>query len=126
MEGIKQLNYVRKIDKMYPEFKFLVFVLKCFLKIRNLSETYGGGIGSFLLFSMILTYLQTMHRKQKQYNLAEYLIGFLKFYGEEDWSDRIVYPAEGTIEYRSKDSVYFSCMSPQDMSHDIGRSAFRA
>jgi len=60
-DGIHQIKYVEKIIQFYPEFKYLVFLLKCTLRIRGMAETYSGGIGSFLLSCMLLVYLQSMH-----------------------------------------------------------------
>jgi len=57
-DGIKQLNEVKKMGEYYPEFKYLFMVLKCMLKVRNLAETYSGGLGSFLLFCMLLAFLK--------------------------------------------------------------------
>ena len=81
----------------YPEFKYLVFVFKCMLKIRNLGETYTGGIGSFLLFCMILFYLYEVHRDKKYYTLSEHVIKFMQFYGENDWGSKVIYMKEGMI-----------------------------
>jgi non-canonical poly(A) RNA polymerase PAPD5/7 len=38
-------------------------VMKCLLKQRDLNETYKGGIGSFLLFCMILAFLRELRRQ---------------------------------------------------------------
>lgn len=61
--GLKQVQYIDKVLKLYPEFKYLYLVFKCFLKIRDLSETYRGGVGSFLLFCLLHIYLQETQRK---------------------------------------------------------------
>lgn len=47
-----------KTNEKYPELKYLYMVLKVFLYQRNLHETFKGGIGSFLLFAMILAFLR--------------------------------------------------------------------
>lgn len=57
-DGIIQTNIVMKADEKYPELKYLYMVLKIFLYQRNLHETFKGGIGSFLLFNMILAFLR--------------------------------------------------------------------
>ena len=69
------------MKKYFPEFKYLVFVFKCFLRIRGLGETYTGGIGSFLLFCMILFYLQEVQREKKYLTLGEHILNFMKYYG---------------------------------------------
>ena len=99
--------------------------MKYFLKSRHFSDTFTGGIGSFLLFCMILAFLQEMHRRGKHYHLGEGLLMFLQFYGEEDWSTRIIDVKKATIEHRNRDFVYFSCISPQDDGHDLGKAAYK-
>ena len=101
-DGIEQLSYVSLIDKSYPEFKYLVFVFKCLLKIRSLSDTYTGGVGSFLLTCMILAYLEHTQRHKKYYTLGEHIIKFMSFYGEEDWSRKIIVVRRGIIEERER------------------------
>lgn len=58
LDGLKQIVEVQKMEACYPEFKYLVFVFKCMLRVRGLGETYSGGLGSFLLFCMLLVYLR--------------------------------------------------------------------
>lgn len=70
VDGLQQLEYVEKMNSYYPEFKYLVFVFKCTLKVRSLGETYTGGVGSFLLFCMILIYLYETHRQKHYYTLG--------------------------------------------------------
>ena len=69
-DGIKQLAEVKKMGEYYPEFKYLFMVLKCMLKVRNLAETYSGGLGSFLLYCMLLAFLKEVHKKNKYYTLS--------------------------------------------------------
>jgi non-canonical poly(A) RNA polymerase PAPD5/7 len=47
--GLTGVDYVRGYLNKYPEVKYLVVILKYFLKQRSLNETYEGGVGSFLL-----------------------------------------------------------------------------
>jgi DNA polymerase sigma len=55
--GIYCVKLVLKLLQKYPELRPLMIVLKCFLKSRNLNETYSGGVGSFLLTMMCTSYL---------------------------------------------------------------------
>ena len=69
-----------------------------------------------------------MHEKKNYYTLAEHVIEFMKFYALRDddfWGRKILYVKTGKIGDRRYDQAYFSCMSPQDETHDIGRSAFK-
>jgi hypothetical protein len=51
----------------------------------------------------------------------------MKFYAmnEDYWKLKVIFVKEGKIMDRHFDGTYFSCMSPQDESHDIGKSAFK-
>lgn len=85
-DGLKQVDHVHKMKRLYPEFEPLVFVIKTMLKIRNMSETYTGGIGSFLLFCMILHFLRYVHQRQCYYTMGENVMKFMEFYGlSGDW-----------------------------------------
>lgn len=76
---------------------------------------------------MILFYLQDTHRHKKYYTLGEHVLNFMNFYGETDWSKKVVDVKSGMVKSRSRfdDSATFSCISPQDCSHDIGKAAFK-
>lgn len=75
---------------------YLLFIMKVFLKQRNMNETYRGGIGSFLLFNLLVAFFRE-HTKEvlrqnnndasvfQNYSLSEYLMKFLLFYGNFDY-----------------------------------------
>lgn len=50
----------------YPHLRPLTLVLKTFLAQRKLNDTYTGGIGSFVLSSLITSYLQMRGRVEAQ------------------------------------------------------------
>jgi len=80
----------------YPEFRYMAIVLKCTLKVRGLGETYSGGLGSFLLFSMLLVYLRDMQKRRKYYTLSEHILRFMEYYAIiNDWSRKKVYVSTG-------------------------------
>ena len=99
-------------------------VMKVVLKQRKLNETYSGGIGSFLLFCMVLAYIR--HKRQEMvknnsiqsYNevmLCDYLIGFMKFYGTEfnEKENQIIMKDGGSIQRKPKGYDFgFSLISP--------------
>ena len=66
-----------------------------------------------------------MQRRKKYYTLGEHIIRFMSFYGEEDWSRKMIYVKDAIITERHRDNVAFSVISPQDETHDIGKSAFK-
>jgi non-canonical poly(A) RNA polymerase PAPD5/7 len=62
----------------------IIYVLKYFLRQRKLNESYTGGISSFLLFNLLLAYVQYLSKENnftEKINLGNILVGFLQFYG---------------------------------------------
>lgn len=136
IDGIYQVNEVMKSLKIYPEIKHLIFVLKIFLRQRDLNNTYMGGVGSFLLFCIILAFLRYYKREilenrgaeeLKSVLLSEYLLKFLEFYGIcfDCNKQKIVMGENGKIEEKKVRDNSFSLLSPQFDSHDIGSAAFK-
>jgi DNA polymerase sigma len=64
--GVKAAELVTKFMDAMPPLKPLTFVLKYFMAARGLNEPYSGGIGSFMLQMMIVSFLQ--HRERSDYN----------------------------------------------------------
>ncbi|KRX10728.1 hypothetical protein PPERSA_00498 [Pseudocohnilembus persalinus] len=135
LDGVKQLDEVQKTLKVYPEMKYLIFILKCMLRQRDLHETFKGGIGSFLLFCMILAFLRETRKQYisekrideiKDISLGEYILKFFEFYGmKNDWSTKRIIMAEGGAVIDKQYDNSFSLISPQDSEHDIGASSFK-
>jgi non-canonical poly(A) RNA polymerase PAPD5/7 len=67
----------------YAELKPLLVVLKCFLKSRQLNETYTGGVSSFLLTIMVVSHLQRQYKRfpKQEVDLGKHLIDFFELYG---------------------------------------------
>jgi len=136
IDGVNQIREVEKGLKYYPEMKYLVLILKLLLKQRDLNETYTGGVGSFLLFCLILTYLREFRRKYiddnkvealKNVLLSEYLLKFFEFYGLNfDINAKTILMNDGgsVVDKFAKDPS-LSVISPQDLSHDIGGPSYK-
>ncbi|KAL4464118.1 hypothetical protein ABPG74_006055 [Tetrahymena malaccensis] len=134
-DGVKQLSEVKKGLELYPEMRYLIMVMKCVLRQRDLHETYSGGIGSFLLFCMILAFLRDLRKQYEKENrvqeiqnitLGEYLLKMFKFYGFFDVDNkRIIMHEGGAIVEKDIRDKRFSLLSPQDPTHDIGNSSFK-
>jgi predicted nucleotidyltransferase len=54
VDGLRNSQAIRVAVRSRSELQPLLLVLKAFLKQRNLNETFNGGIGSYLLFAMVL------------------------------------------------------------------------
>ena len=71
--------------EIYPQLESLIFVLKKFIYLSNLSAPYLGGISSYGLILMIVAYIEQEYKNHdgegEKLWTADLLIGFLKFYG---------------------------------------------
>ena len=84
--GLKCVDLVKKFISQYESLKPLVLVLKNILKRANLNDPYKGGISSYGLILMIVTFLQTQKRIGKdisnnENNLGRLFYDFVNHYG---------------------------------------------
>ena len=72
-----------------PPLRPLVLVLKFFLSQRGLNETFTGGVGSYMLQLMVVSFLQQRHRTDRAtglvspQNLGSLLLEFFELYGRD-------------------------------------------
>ena len=73
--GVQTVKLVHKYLQIYPCLKYLVFVLKQFLLQRDLNEVWTGGLSSYSLVLLVVSFLQNMDentppslRDQKEIN----------------------------------------------------------
>jgi non-canonical poly(A) RNA polymerase PAPD5/7 len=87
--GPKAAQLMTTYLQAMPPLRPLTFVLKYFLASRGLNEPYSGGIGSYLLQLMIVSFLQHRERdsynnnRGSVYNLGCLLLEFLELYGAD-------------------------------------------
>jgi non-canonical poly(A) RNA polymerase PAPD5/7 len=98
--GIMARDLVRLFMSKFPELKPLALVLKQFLQQRKLNNSYTGGLSSYCLVLMIVSFLQLYgHRTKTRQNLSKddssgggsgggknlgaYLLDFLDLYGNK-------------------------------------------
>lgn len=138
-DGITGVGVVKEYLGKYPEVKYLVCVLKYFLKQRALNETYNGGVGSFLLFSLVVSSVQHHPSRRsdsgnyERYSLAHYLLHFFKLYGDLFNFERVGISlrkqgyyfdkrAKGWI--LSERNCLLSVECPQNKDNDLGRNSY--
>lgn len=82
--GLKSARMIQQFIQDYPFLPKLVFVLKQFLYERNLHEVYYGGISSYSLILLLVSFLQLHPRHaaaETNPNLGVLLIEFFELYG---------------------------------------------
>jgi len=56
--GVKSAELIKEYSARYPVLSSLVYVLKQFLLQRDLNEVFTGGISSYSLILMTISFLQ--------------------------------------------------------------------
>ncbi|KAJ7994914.1 hypothetical protein DPEC_G00254450 [Dallia pectoralis] len=82
--GVKAASLIKDYIKKYPLLPKLVLVLKQFLLQRDLNEVFTGGIGSYSLLLMAVSFMQLHYREDAcspNANLGVLLIEFFELYG---------------------------------------------
>lgn len=84
-DGIKKIELINEYKRKYPILSKLVMVLKQFLVLHDLNNSYTGGISSFSLILMCINFLQLqpMDKVGESANLGMLLLEFLELYGKE-------------------------------------------
>ncbi|XP_019713734.1 non-canonical poly(A) RNA polymerase PAPD7 [Hippocampus comes] len=82
--GVKAASFIQDCLQKYPVLPYLIFVLKQFLLQRDLNEVFTGGISSYSLILMVISFLQLHPRidaRNPSGNLGILLIEFFELYG---------------------------------------------
>ncbi|KAI4467670.1 poly(a) rna polymerase [Holotrichia oblita] len=84
--GVKSAELISQYVQKYPALKKLVYVLKQFLLQRDLNEVFTGGISSYSLILMCISFIQLHPRTDARLegvNLGVLLIEFFELYGRK-------------------------------------------
>ncbi|XP_015674418.2 terminal nucleotidyltransferase 4A [Protobothrops mucrosquamatus] len=138
--GVKAAYLIRDFIKKYPVLPYLVLVLKQFLLQRDLNEVFTGGIGSYSLFLMAVSFLQLHPRGDACTPNANYgvlLIEFFELYGRHfnylktgiRIKDGGSYVAKDEVQKNMLDGYRPSMLyieDPLQPGNDVGRSSYGA
>lgn len=138
--GVKAACLIKEFKEKYPVLPYLVLVLKQFLLQRDLNEVFTGGIGSYSLFLMAVSFLQLHYREDvcsPNINIGVLLIEFFELYGRNfNYLKTGIRIKDGGC-YVAKDEVQKSMMDgyrpsmlyiedPLQPDNDVGRSSYGA
>ncbi|XP_012266386.1 terminal nucleotidyltransferase 4B-like [Athalia rosae] len=138
--GVKSVDLIKLYKRRFPVLDKLVMVLKQFLLQRDLNEVFTGGISSYSLILMTISFLQ-LHPRQNAYcpnaNLGVLLIEFLELYGRKFNYVKTGIRVKDGGTYISKEEVQrdmidghrpsLLCIEdPLTPGNDIGRSSYGA
>lgn len=138
--GLATADLVKHYMRVYPAFRPITLVLKYFLAQRGLNETFAGGIGSFLLQLMVVSFLQhyrrnlgAEHDDPKHNNLGRLLVEFFTLYGRDlNYNDVGISVRDGGSYFRKEDRQWYddnrpfliSVENPNEPSLDIGKNSY--
>uniref|UniRef100_A0A6V0BPQ8 Polymerase nucleotidyl transferase domain-containing protein n=1 Tax=Pseudo-nitzschia australis TaxID=44445 RepID=A0A6V0BPQ8_9STRA len=133
-------QYMEALSPLRP----LTFFLKKFMASRGLNQPYTGGVGSFLLQMMILSFLQHRERdcfnneRPSQYSLGALLVEFFEFYstdfnfvltGISVRFDGFFFPKGSTDRkknfWQTNRPFSIALENPLDPTFDVGSPSFR-
>ncbi|XP_068625000.1 non-canonical poly(A) RNA polymerase protein Trf4-1-like [Battus philenor] len=138
--GVKSAELIKQFKEKYPVLSRLVMVLKQFLLQRDLNEVFTGGISSYSLILMCISFLQLHPRPERlrqQHNLGVLLIEFFELYGRKFNYVKTAIRVKNGGSYVSKDEIQkemndghrpsLLCIEdPLTPGNDIGRSSYGA
>ncbi|XP_071753481.1 terminal nucleotidyltransferase 4B [Centroberyx gerrardi] len=138
--GVKAARLIKEFKEKYPVLPYLVLVLKQFLLQRDLNEVFTGGIGSYSLFLMAVSFLQLHYREDvcsPNTNIGVLLIEFFELYGRHfnylktgiRIKDGGCYVAKDEVQKNMMDGYRPSMLyieDPLQPDNDVGRSSYGA
>ncbi|XP_041078013.1 terminal nucleotidyltransferase 4B-like [Polyodon spathula] len=138
--GVKAAQLIKEFKEKYPVLPYLVLVLKQFLLQRDLNEVFTGGIGSYSLFLMAVSFLQLHYREDASSpnaNVGVLLIEFFELYGRHfnylktgiRIKDGGSYVAKEEVQKSMVDGYRPSMLyieDPLQPANDVGRSSYGA
>ena len=91
------IDYIKQSTTVYPQIFDIIYIMKKFLFNRKLNQSYQGGISSFSLFLLILSFLKYVQNNNFEKPLGSLLIEFLRFYSNFDFYNSIIRPNEKNV-----------------------------
>ncbi|KAF1778190.1 polymerase, nucleotidyl transferase domain [Phytophthora cactorum] len=105
--------------RVYPSFRPLTLVLKYFMAQRGLNETYSGGVGSFLLQMMVVSFFSIT-------GVRWLLVGFFTLYGRDfNYTELGISVRNGKTPLVRRWTAFLIAMeNPNEPSLDIGKNSY--
>ena len=136
--GLVTAGVVKRYTELMPALRPLVIFIKHFLNMRGMNEVYLGGLGSYSIICMVISFLQrhpkiaTGQIKQED-NLGVLIVEFFELYGKRFNYDNVGISINNQGQYFSKleygwqrpgQTYLLSIEDPTDPENDIAKSSF--
>lgn len=129
---IKNTAVVKRLLVQYPQAINIFVVVKYLLQMHGLNEVYSGGIGSYALLLIVVSFLQQKGCSSFK-NDGDMLIQFFYYYGVEFpyYEKGISVQGDGTLFLKqergfdnAKQPHLLSIEDPSNPNNDVARSTF--
>lgn len=136
--GIQAGQVVNRLLSHLPALQSLVMIIKLFLSQRSMNEVYTGGLGSYAIVCMAVSFLQ-MHPKIRageidpSENLGVLVMEFFELYGHHfNYENTGISLRDGGTYFNKvargwddpKSPSLLSIEDPLDISNDISKSSY--
>lgn len=91
--SLEIIKFINKNLSIYPEIRPILLILKRYMHINKLNSTYKGGISSYSLFLLVLSYFQYLNENKHLYNfnnIGKKLYHFFDFFCHFNFESFIV------------------------------------
>ena len=92
-----QIEYIRNSLKKYTDADIVIRILKRALKLTDMNNSYKGGLSSYTLFLLVISFLKNTNKtngintnKPKQNSYGHAFRGTVKFFSEFDFYSNII------------------------------------
>ena len=85
-EKVSSVDFAKDKSKLYPEVKLILRVLKRYFYTQKMNSAFNGGLSSYNLFLLILSFAQykkyqNSNKTIKNFNLGSFLYELVNFFG---------------------------------------------
>ncbi|KFM64073.1 PAP-associated domain-containing protein 5, partial [Stegodyphus mimosarum] len=127
--GVKGAKMLKGLMKQYPALPKLVLVLKQYLVQRGLNEVYSGGMSSYCLTLLIVSFLQGYHKPkcEPSSNLGTLLIEFFELYGINFNYEKVSIHFQDGGSYQPKargTGTLLTVEDPCNQGNDVARGTY--
>lgn len=67
MTGLTAITVIKKYLDYYPAIRPLIFIVKAYLNQRGMNEVYKGGLGSYSIICMVISFLQVGYSQAQSF-----------------------------------------------------------
>ena len=120
-DGVKSSKRVRRYLERFTEAKYLLVFFKAFLSQRRLHETFSGGINTFVLFNLVISYLQhseaySRNSSPGQTSLGTHIMDLLRLYSLDFNYQSLGISIDDACYYLKREKGFFNRDKPKLMS----------